>query len=132
MASVSVEEEHYVRMGLLLTGISPRAVRTKFDYEFAPACLDASLKKEYNKLFDLKKGHIINQSQWNLLFPRFPGKCPVKNFKIYLFNSLNSSAYSFNFILSDAYIAVQIVQIRCYVWYQTYVLIPANQHSCNV
>lgn len=74
MASLSVEEENYVRMSLVLTGISSRAVRTKFDNEFAPACLGASLKKEYNKLFDLKKKHRINQSEWNLLFPRFPGK----------------------------------------------------------
>ncbi|VDI57185.1 Hypothetical predicted protein [Mytilus galloprovincialis] len=74
MASLSVEEENYVRMSLLLTGISPRAVRTCFDYEFAPVCLGASLKKEYNKLLDLKKNHKINQSQWNLLFPRFPGQ----------------------------------------------------------
>ncbi|VDI32268.1 Hypothetical predicted protein [Mytilus galloprovincialis] len=74
MASLPLEEENYVRMSLLLTGISPRAVRTCFDNEFAPACLDASLKKEYNKLLDLKKQHIINQPQWNLLFPRFPGQ----------------------------------------------------------
>ncbi|CAC5381410.1 unnamed protein product [Mytilus coruscus] len=72
MASLSVEEENYVRMSLLLTGISPRAARTFFDSEFAPACLDATIKKEYNKLLDLKKKHRINQSQWNLLCPRFP------------------------------------------------------------
>lgn len=79
MASLSVEEENYVRMSLLLSGISPRAVRTKFDYEFAPISLDALLKKEYNKLFELKKKHRINQSQWNLLFPRYPGKCTIAN-----------------------------------------------------
>ncbi|VDH95726.1 Hypothetical predicted protein [Mytilus galloprovincialis] len=72
MASLSIEEENYVRMSLLLTGISPRAARTFFDSEFAPKCLKASLKKEYSKLLDLKKEHRINQSQWNLLFPRFP------------------------------------------------------------
>ncbi|CAG2253749.1 unnamed protein product [Mytilus edulis] len=71
MASVSEGEENYVRMSLLLTGVSPRAARTFFDSEFAPACLDATLKKEYNKLFKLKKKHVINQSQWNLLFQDF-------------------------------------------------------------
>ncbi|CAG2203167.1 unnamed protein product [Mytilus edulis] len=76
MASLSVEEENYVRMSLLLTGISPRAARTFFDSEFAPACLEATIKKEYNKLLDLKKKHRINQSQWNLLCPRFPGPIP--------------------------------------------------------
>lgn len=73
MPSLSIEEENYVRMGLLLTGISPRAARALFDKEFAPSCLDASLKKEYNKLNDLKKKRVINQQQWNLLFTRFPG-----------------------------------------------------------
>lgn len=70
----SVEEENYVRMSLLLSGVSPRATRILFDSEFAPICLEASLKKKYNNLFGLKKKHSINQSQWSLLFPRFPGK----------------------------------------------------------
>ncbi|CAC5415679.1 unnamed protein product [Mytilus coruscus] len=64
MASLSVEEENYVRMSLLLTGVSPRAARTFFDSEFAQACLGATIKKEYNKLFDLKKKHVINQSKY--------------------------------------------------------------------
>ncbi|CAG2206017.1 unnamed protein product [Mytilus edulis] len=72
MASLSPTEENFVRLNLLLTGISPRAVRTLFDYEFAPVCLDATLKKEFNKLRDLQKKRVINQSQWNLLTPRFP------------------------------------------------------------
>lgn len=74
MASLSQEEENYVRISLLLTGISPRAVRVLFDREFHPSCLDSTLKKEYNKLLDLKKKRIINQNQWNFLCPRFPGK----------------------------------------------------------
>ncbi|VDH89271.1 Hypothetical predicted protein [Mytilus galloprovincialis] len=68
----STEEENYVRMSLLLTGISPRGVRVLFDREFAPTCLDGSIKKEYKKLKELQLKHIINQSQWNLLFPRYP------------------------------------------------------------
>ncbi|CAG2203685.1 unnamed protein product [Mytilus edulis] len=78
MNSLSPEEENFVRLNLLLTGISPRAVRTMFDYEFAPICLDATLKKEFNKLKDLQKKRVINQSQWNLLTPRFPD-CPDSN-----------------------------------------------------
>lgn len=74
MASLSQEEENFVRLNLLLTGISPRAVRTLFDSEFAPICLHATLKKEFNKLKDLQKKRVINQSQWNLLNPSFPGK----------------------------------------------------------
>ncbi|CAG2247007.1 unnamed protein product [Mytilus edulis] len=88
MASISIEEENYVRMSLLLTGISPRAARTFFDREFAPTCLDASLKKEYSKLWDLKKKHRINQSQWNLLFPRFPDVPDSKKFDITLMLTL--------------------------------------------
>ncbi|XP_071160487.1 E3 ubiquitin-protein ligase DZIP3-like [Mytilus edulis] len=84
MASLTVEEENYVRMSLLLTGISPRAARTFFDGEFAPACLGATIKKEFNKLFDLKKNHRINQSQWNLLFPRFPDVPDSKTFDVTL------------------------------------------------
>ncbi|CAC5412652.1 unnamed protein product [Mytilus coruscus] len=88
MAYLSVEEENYVRMSLLLTGISPRAARIFFDGEFAPACLDASIKKEYNKLLDLKKKHRINQSQWNLLFPRFPDFPDSKTFDLALMITL--------------------------------------------
>lgn len=71
---ISHEEDNYVRMSLLLTGISPRAAPALFDREFAPACLNTSLKKEYTTLKDLQIKRVINQSQWNLLFPRFPGK----------------------------------------------------------
>ncbi|CAC5422234.1 unnamed protein product [Mytilus coruscus] len=70
MTTISQEEENYVRMSLLLYGITPRAVRALFNSEIDPSCLVASIKKAYNKLKDLKKKRIINQSQWNLLFPR--------------------------------------------------------------
>ncbi|CAG2237152.1 unnamed protein product [Mytilus edulis] len=84
MASLSVEEENYVRMSLLLTGISPRAARNFFDSEFAPACLGPAIKKEYNKLFALKTKHILKQAQWNLLFPRFPDVPDSKTFDVTL------------------------------------------------
>lgn len=74
MSSLYKEEENYVRMGLLLTGISPRAARALFDQEFAPSCLCAALKEERIKLQDMRKKRVINQPQWNLLFPRSPGK----------------------------------------------------------
>ncbi|CAC5418914.1 unnamed protein product [Mytilus coruscus] len=88
MASLSVEEDNYVRMSLLLTGISPRAVRTNFNYEFDPAYLDASLKREYDKLLDLKQKHRINQSQWNLLFPRSPDVPDSNTFDVTLMVTL--------------------------------------------
>ncbi|XP_071148090.1 uncharacterized protein [Mytilus edulis] len=88
MASFSVEEENYVRMCLLLTGISPRAVRTCFDIEFAPICLKTSLKQELKKLTELKRVHRINQSQWNLLFPRSPDVPDSKTFDVTLMTTL--------------------------------------------
>ncbi|CAG2211450.1 unnamed protein product [Mytilus edulis] len=78
MASLSEEEDNYVRMSLLLTGISPCAVRTCFDYEFAPACLEASLKKEYNKLFDLKKERESTNHSGTFCFQRFPASAKLK------------------------------------------------------
>ncbi|XP_076081481.1 uncharacterized protein LOC143052358 [Mytilus galloprovincialis] len=83
-----LEEENYVRMSLLLTGISPRAARALFDREFAPACLDSSLKREFNKLRELQKRRIINQQQWNLLFPRFPDVVDSKTFDVTLMITL--------------------------------------------
>ncbi|XP_063412377.1 ankyrin-1-like [Mytilus trossulus] len=88
MASLSVEEENYVRMSLLLTGISPRAVRICFDHDLAPDHLEDLLKKEYNKLLELSKEYLINQSQWNLLFPRFPDVPDSKTFDVTLMTTL--------------------------------------------
>lgn len=67
--NVTQEEENYLRMHLLLTGISPRAVQVLFDKEFHPSSLSASIKKEFKKLNDMKKKHVINAEQWKLLFP---------------------------------------------------------------
>ncbi|CAG2200866.1 unnamed protein product [Mytilus edulis] len=69
MASLSEEEENYVRLALLLKGVTPRAVRTYFDREFPPTSLPSTLSTSHNTLLDLKK-RIINQAQWNLLIPR--------------------------------------------------------------
>ncbi|CAC5401128.1 unnamed protein product [Mytilus coruscus] len=89
MASrLSQEEENYVRISLLLTGISPRAARALFDHEFVPSCLNATIKKEYNKLKDLQKKRIINQPQWNLLFPRYPDVPDSKTFDVTLIITL--------------------------------------------
>ncbi|CAG2234295.1 unnamed protein product [Mytilus edulis] len=70
MAPLSDEEENYVRLALLLKGVTPRAVRTYFDREFPPTSLPSTLNTNYNTLSDLKLKRIINQAQWNLLIPR--------------------------------------------------------------
>ncbi|XP_052088611.1 ankyrin-3-like [Mytilus californianus] len=69
MTNMSEEEENYVRMGLLLTGISPSAVRTLFDKQFHPPDLNSILEREYNKLLELKSKKKIKESHWSLLFP---------------------------------------------------------------
>ena len=70
MAALDPDKENYVRMALLVTGVSPRAVRVYFDQEFSPVNLSTTLRKESNKLLELKSKRVINQAQWNVLFPR--------------------------------------------------------------
>ncbi|CAG2239458.1 unnamed protein product [Mytilus edulis] len=70
MAPLLEEEENYVRLALLLKGVSPRAVRSYFDREFPPTYLPSTLNTNYNTLCDLKLKRVLNQAQWNLLFPR--------------------------------------------------------------
>ncbi|CAG2185181.1 unnamed protein product [Mytilus edulis] len=73
MASrLSQEEENYVRMCLLMTGISTRAARIVFDREFAPSCLESTLKSGTYKLSKLLHEGKIKQFQWNLLFRNKP------------------------------------------------------------
>ncbi|XP_063408206.1 E3 ubiquitin-protein ligase DZIP3-like [Mytilus trossulus] len=67
MASLSEEEENYVRLALLLKGVTPRAVRTYFDVKFPPTSLPSTLSTSHNTLLDLKVKRIINQAQWKLL-----------------------------------------------------------------
>ncbi|VDI21805.1 Hypothetical predicted protein [Mytilus galloprovincialis] len=70
MAPLSIEEDNYIRLALLLKGVSPRAVRTYFDGEFPPTYLPSTLNTNYNTLNSLKLDRVLNQAQWNLLFPR--------------------------------------------------------------
>ncbi|XP_071178410.1 uncharacterized protein [Mytilus edulis] len=69
MAPLLEEEENYVRLALLLKGVAPRAVRSYFDREFPPTYLPSTLNTNYNTLDDLKLKRVLNQAQWNLLFP---------------------------------------------------------------
>lgn len=69
MASLSVEEENYVRLSLLLIGVSPRAVRSFFDGQFPPTSLQATLKTNHKTLHDLYLKRILSQTQKNLLNP---------------------------------------------------------------
>ncbi|VDI56100.1 Hypothetical predicted protein, partial [Mytilus galloprovincialis] len=69
MAHLLEEKENYVRLALLLEEVSPRAVRTYFDREFPPTHLPSTLNTNYNTLLNLKSKRVLNQAQWNLLFP---------------------------------------------------------------
>lgn len=66
---LSVDEENYLRMNLLLTGVASRAVRVLFDSEFASSVLKKTFNKERGKLLKLKKKNVIKDDQWTLLFP---------------------------------------------------------------
>lgn len=70
MASLSEEEDNYIRFALLLKGVTPRAVRTFFDNEFPPTYLPSTLNENYDTLYNLKLRRVLNQVQWNLLFPK--------------------------------------------------------------
>ncbi|XP_071146750.1 uncharacterized protein [Mytilus edulis] len=87
--TLSQEEENYVRMSLLLTRISPRAVRVLFDKEFPPASLSFTVndKNKKKKLNDLRVRRVINQAQWDLLFPS-SGITDSKTFDVTLMISL--------------------------------------------
>ncbi|CAG2235506.1 unnamed protein product [Mytilus edulis] len=69
MAPLSEEEENYVRLALLLKGVAPRAIRTYFDRTFPPTYLPSTLNTHYDTLDNLKFRRVLNQTQWNLLFP---------------------------------------------------------------
>ncbi|XP_076095329.1 uncharacterized protein LOC143066215 [Mytilus galloprovincialis] len=70
MAPLSDEENNYIRLALLLIGVSPRAVRTFFDKEFHPSNLHSTLNKNKPILHDLRLKKTLNSYQWNLLFPK--------------------------------------------------------------
>ncbi|CAC5398581.1 unnamed protein product [Mytilus coruscus] len=83
--ALSPEEENYVRMALLLTGISPPAVRVLFDKEFPPASLSSSINTTTTKatLNYLKR----KKAQWDLLFPS-SGTTDSKTFDVTLMIAL--------------------------------------------
>lgn len=64
MESISDEKKNFIIIQLVLTGISPCAVRKIFDREFHPACLKSTLRKESNKI-----KRFVNKAQWKILYP---------------------------------------------------------------
>ncbi|XP_071176252.1 uncharacterized protein [Mytilus edulis] len=68
--AITKEEENLVRIFLLAKVVAPKAVRKYFDQLFEPTALKNILHNNYYTLHDLWKKRILNQSQWNLLFPK--------------------------------------------------------------
>ncbi|VDI62991.1 Hypothetical predicted protein [Mytilus galloprovincialis] len=69
-SDISPEEQYYIRIANLLLRVAPTAVRVKFDQEFYPGGLKAVLNlNKFNILAHLKQKRVINQPQWDLLFP---------------------------------------------------------------
>lgn len=66
MATVSPEEENFVRHSMLLTGVAPRAIRVLFDRELPPP-LSRFVRNHSAKFDSLKYNRIINKSQWTIL-----------------------------------------------------------------
>ncbi|CAC5371904.1 unnamed protein product [Mytilus coruscus] len=60
----SEENQNYVTLDKLMKEVAEPVVRKRFDKEFDPAVLQATLKKESVKI----KKH-TNRKQWNILFP---------------------------------------------------------------
>ncbi|VDI08801.1 Hypothetical predicted protein [Mytilus galloprovincialis] len=67
----SDDEVNHFRIINLLYRIAPSAVRVKFDKELHPNVLENTLKTNRCKIMEpLRKKKVINQTQWNLLYPK--------------------------------------------------------------
>lgn len=69
---INVEEDmNSLRIICLLYKITPSAVRVKFDKEFHPCGgLKKALDQHRHKVLEpLKRKRIINQTQWDILYP---------------------------------------------------------------
>lgn len=64
-------EVNYLRIISLLYKVAPSAVRVKFDEEFHPTNgLETTLRKDRIRVLEpLKRKRIINQVQWDLMYP---------------------------------------------------------------
>lgn len=70
-ADISHQAQNFLRIANLLFRVAITAVRGKFDTEFHPSRLGFVLKTNKLKpLEPLKRKKIINQAQWDLLFPK--------------------------------------------------------------
>ncbi|CAC5394571.1 unnamed protein product [Mytilus coruscus] len=81
---ITQEEANYLRVANLILRTGPPVVRVLFDRELHPAALHVVLNQNKSKILArLKKERIINQNQWNLLFP-IKGKASSTKFDLTL------------------------------------------------
>lgn len=66
---ITLEEENYLRIVILIIKVAKRAVRVIFDKEFHPLALQNEIRSNHRVLMNLKTKRIINHGQWKLLFP---------------------------------------------------------------
>ncbi|VDI35601.1 Hypothetical predicted protein, partial [Mytilus galloprovincialis] len=78
-AAIPKEESNYLRFYYLMMKVAPKAVRIKFNTEFAPIVLQKTLNQSKSKLSNLRRDKIINAAQWEHLFPR-TGTVSSENF----------------------------------------------------
>ncbi|CAC5416514.1 unnamed protein product [Mytilus coruscus] len=68
--AITKEESNYMRIAHLILRVAPTAVRIKFDAEFHPSGLRIVLNQNRFKYIEpLRQKRVINQKQWDLLFP---------------------------------------------------------------
>lgn len=66
---MTIEEICFLRIVHLLFQVARLAVRDTFNIEFHPTKLKTELNRNYKVLDDLRKKHIIERRQWELMFP---------------------------------------------------------------
>lgn len=67
--SLLEEDTNYLRLAILVIKLSPKAVRVLFNNKFPAVNLPNILTRKHGKLQALYNQRIINQVQWNILFP---------------------------------------------------------------
>lgn len=68
--SLTQEELNFLRMANLILRVAPQAIRVKFDKEFNQGGLQTVLNQARFKVLEsLKRKKIINQAQWEMMFP---------------------------------------------------------------
>jgi hypothetical protein len=68
-SKLTQEEDNFLRLVKLVSGVAPKAVRETFDQFFSPTRLNTTLKQEEPKLRQLNRQKRITTTQLNLLLP---------------------------------------------------------------